>query len=255
MWRQSPFGLMSRCRWNHIPKWFVRRRSSKPTRAPLAKIVLRPSIERISKYQPRLPHRSRHHADIGKLLVSRFRSVSTSHGHDKANDFSTPFKAGFGKGAGNHVGKERVRGYNHIRSRHQNWDEQLRPLQEEQFKSAKVLRREYGEPGKRSTLNSIKRRGNAPYTALATSQLLLLLCGILKQSVRRVRDNSMNAIVPLLTQPIYAVSLKKCRSAERETPPIVEPRLSSLVGSHSCGRFYSVMTTGGTNKCRWCIQS
>src|SRR6266849_2319584 len=95
---QSPFRLVRGRRRNNIPKWLVRRGPSKPSRAPLAKIVLRSSFQRLPKEQPWFPHGSRHYADIGKFLVGCFRSISTSHGHDEANDFSPPLKTRFGKG-------------------------------------------------------------------------------------------------------------------------------------------------------------
>jgi hypothetical protein len=104
-----------------------------------------------------------------------FRSISTSHSHDKANDFSTPFKARFGKGARNHVGEKRIGRNDDVRPRHQNRNEQLRPFQKEQFKSAKVLRQEYREPGKWGAPDSVKGRGNTPYASLAISQFFLLL--------------------------------------------------------------------------------
>src|SRR5438552_3982807 len=73
----------------HAAERLARRDSPEASGSPASKVVLDASIDRLSKHQPRLPHRARHHAHIAELHVSCFRTIATPHRHHHADDLAS----------------------------------------------------------------------------------------------------------------------------------------------------------------------
>src|SRR6185295_19620739 len=103
MWREFAFRLSSGRRSNYVAERFVPPWTAKSAGAPFSQIVLNTALDWFSKNKPGFPHRSRHDADIGKFIMSGFRTIATAHGRGQTNNFTSPLKAGIRQRSGHQV--------------------------------------------------------------------------------------------------------------------------------------------------------
>ncbi len=84
---------------------------------------------------------------------------------------------------------------------------------------------------------AVKGRRNPPHAAFALAEFGLLLRRVLVQSIRRVRDNCMNRIVFLLSDPIKAIRMVKNGSSHTDRfPPRLHERKIPRYPSHRSAR-------------------
>lgn len=92
MWRNPTLRSRRWTRPNHIAEWLAVAGPSKTSCLPLPQIVLHAPFQGFSQHDPRLPHRSWHHAYAVEFLVSVFRPIAAAHRHRQTRDVPANFQ-------------------------------------------------------------------------------------------------------------------------------------------------------------------
>ena len=203
----------------HVPKRFVLGGAPETAGLPLTQIVLHSPLDGPPEDDPGLPHRTRHHAHLAELLVSGLRPVAAPHGHDQSGDAASALHAGLFQRTCHDMDEEGIRGDNDVRTRDEPGQQEPAPEGEELAQLIALLVGKDGEPRQRGTRMAVEGGRNSPHAPHSLAHLQLLLGSVLMQSVRRVRDDGMNAVVSALLQPGEAVTVDQCRSTEEEGLP------------------------------------
>src|SRR5439155_9620871 len=94
--------------------------SAETTGPPLAEVVLNSSFARLAEEAPRFPTGSRQHRDFREFFMGVFRSVAAAQAMHDANDFAAWLQSRCNERSVNQMRNQRVRGDEHVGSRHQN---------------------------------------------------------------------------------------------------------------------------------------
>src|SRR5579864_7987846 len=108
MWRDSFLFGSRGVRFDDIAEWLIGGRTPEAACAPLAQIILDTSLNGLAQYDPRLPHRPRHHAYAVKLLVGILRAVASPHCHGQPRNVAAQLQTAFAHCISDNVAKKRI---------------------------------------------------------------------------------------------------------------------------------------------------
>ena len=206
-------------RRDHVPERLVPARAAERAGLPPPKVVPYPSFDRFPKEKPRLPHRTRHHADFGKLGVGRLGSVAAAHGRGQADDLAAPFQARACERTGHDEGQQGRRRDEDVRTGDEAGAELPAPLMKECVELLDLIRRQGGEPGQGRASMAVERRWKPPYAAAPFTELALLRRAVLVQSVRGVGHHRVHAARRLFVEPPKRLGMEQGDAAEMKRRP------------------------------------
>ena len=157
--------------------------------------------------------------------MGRLRPIAAAHRHHEANDLAAAFEAGIRQGHRHDKGKQGIRRHDHVGPRHEFRHQEPSPPQKELAQFIELLLRQRGKPRQRRPLVAVEGRRDTPYAAFARTKLLLLLGRVFMQSVRRVGDDGVEAVVAAPLKPVKTIRMVQFRQAKAESLGCIGHRL------------------------------
>lgn len=205
MGSQPPLLPTRRRRLDHVGERLATGQAAQSPRLPSSQVVGYAPLARLAEESPRLPRRTRHDRDVGKLVVRILGSVPPPQGLYKADDFSSLLEASRHECRVHRMREKRVRCNKDVGARHKNAHRFACEATKEAPKIVMILGREDGEAGKGAPDATIEGWGNPPNTTAPVPELCLLRVRVFPQSVGRVGHDGMNALGRSIGHPGKAV--------------------------------------------------
>ena len=189
-----PFQPSRRSALDDVPERRLVRGSPEAARTPLAQVVLHAALDRFAEQSPRLPTRSRHHADVRKFLVRVLRAIAAAQRLDDAHDLAALLEAHADERLVDEVRHHRVGGDEDMRPGHNDSDEECREALEEASYRITFASAQRGEAGQRLPLRAVECRRDAPHAAAAVTSFRELRGRVFENAVRRIRDDRLDRV-------------------------------------------------------------